>query len=172
MLEESMSWTCVLLLLRWYRQGTLITPHRGKHVIIKRNCCMFVEFITRDASLFDRKKPTSDAEWFWMLTDRDVSSENTSFPEAVSWAMHVCRRGNDLGSVSWSILSVNITDKFLLSQSDARISVTFNICWWKSLTKSFMKCSPAGIWFLVITRGVKSGNLPIGLLIRCNICSW
>ena len=44
--------------------------------------------------------------------------------------------------ISSSILSVFFTDKFALSQSDARISVAYKICQWKSLTKCLMKCPP------------------------------
>ena len=44
--------------------------------------------------------------------------------------------------ISSSILSVFFTDKFALSQSDARISVAYKICQWKSLTKRLMKCPP------------------------------
>ena len=47
-----------------------------------------------------------------------------------------------LGGISSSILSVFFTDKFALSQSDARISVAYKICQWKTLTKRLMKCPP------------------------------
>ena len=47
-----------------------------------------------------------------------------------------------LGGISSSILSVIFTDKFALSQSDARISVAYKISQWKSLTKCLMKCPP------------------------------
>ena len=46
------------------------------------------------------------------------------------------------GGISSSILSVFFTDKFALSQSDARISVAYNSCQWKTLTKRLMKCPP------------------------------
>ena len=46
------------------------------------------------------------------------------------------------GGISSSILSVFFTDKFALSQSDARISVAYKICQWKTLTKCLMKCPP------------------------------
>ena len=46
------------------------------------------------------------------------------------------------GGISWSVLSVFFTDKFALSQSDARISVAYNSCQWKTLTKRLMKCPP------------------------------
>ena len=39
-------------------------------------------------------------------------------------------------------LSLFVTDKFALSQSDARISVAYKICQWKTLTKHLMKCPP------------------------------
>ena len=48
----------------------------------------------------------------------------------------------DQGGISSSILSVIFTDKFALSQSDARISVAYKISQWKSLTKCLMKCPP------------------------------
>ena len=44
-----------------------------------------------------------------------------------------------LGGISSSVLSVFFTDKFALSQSDARISVAYNSCQWLT---SFMKCCP------------------------------
>ena len=47
-----------------------------------------------------------------------------------------------LGGISSSVLSVFFTDKFALSQSDARISVAYNSCQWKTLTKHLMKCPP------------------------------
>ena len=47
-----------------------------------------------------------------------------------------------LGGISSSVLSVFFTDKFALSQSDARISVAYNSCQWKTLTKRLMKCPP------------------------------
>ena len=47
------------------------------------------------------------------------------------------------GGISSSVLSVFFTDKFALSQSDARISVAYKICQWKTLTKHLMKC-PTG----------------------------
>ena len=50
--------------------------------------------------------------------------------------------GSVPGGISSSILSVFFTDKFALSQSDARISVAYKICQWKSLTKRLMKCPP------------------------------
>ena len=46
------------------------------------------------------------------------------------------------GGISSSVLSVLFTDKFALSQSDARISVAYNSCHWKTLTKRLMKCPP------------------------------
>ena len=46
------------------------------------------------------------------------------------------------GGISSSVLSVFFTDKFALSQSDARISVAYNSCQWKTLTKRLMKCPP------------------------------
>ena len=46
------------------------------------------------------------------------------------------------GSISLSVLSVFLTDKFALSQSDARISVAYNSCQWLT---SFMKRCPGGI---------------------------
>ena len=46
------------------------------------------------------------------------------------------------GGISSSVLSVFFTDKFALSQSDARISVAYNSCQWKTLTKCLMKCPP------------------------------
>ena len=46
------------------------------------------------------------------------------------------------GGISSSVLSVFFTDKFALSQSDARISVAYKICQWKTLTKRLMKCAP------------------------------
>ena len=39
--------------------------------------------------------------------------------------------GFHLGGISSSVLSVFFTDKFALSQSDARISVAYKICQWK-----------------------------------------
>ena len=48
----------------------------------------------------------------------------------------------DQGGISLSVLSVFFTDKFALSQSDARISVAYNLCQWKALTKRLMKCPP------------------------------
>ena len=39
------------------------------------------------------------------------------------------------------------TDKFALSQSDARISVAYKICQWKTLTKHLMKCPPDAMRF-------------------------
>ena len=48
------------------------------------------------------------------------------------------------GGISSSVLSVFFTDKFALSQSDARISVAYKICQWKTLTKRLMKCPPGG----------------------------
>ena len=59
--------------------------------------------------------------------------------------MKCCRRqANEQGGISSSVLSVFFTDKFALSQSDARISVAYNICQWKTLTKRLMKlkCPP------------------------------
>ena len=50
-----------------------------------------------------------------------------------------------LGGISWSVLSVLFTDKFALSQSDARISVAYNSCQWKTLTKRLMKCPPGSM---------------------------
>ena len=47
------------------------------------------------------------------------------------------------GGISSSVLSVFFTDKFALSQSDARISVAYKICQWKTLTKHLMKYPPA-----------------------------
>ena len=47
-----------------------------------------------------------------------------------------------LGGISSSVLSVFFTDKFALSQSNARISVAYNSCQWKTLTKRLMKCPP------------------------------
>ena len=54
-----------------------------------------------------------------------------------------------LGGFSSSVLSVFFTDKFALSQSDARISVAYNSCQWKTLTKRLMKCPPdgGGSWY-------------------------
>ena len=49
------------------------------------------------------------------------------------------------GGISSSVLSVFFTDKFALSQSDARISVAYNSCRWKTLTKRLMKCPPGRI---------------------------
>ena len=46
------------------------------------------------------------------------------------------------GGISSSVLSVFFTDKFALSQSDAMISVAYNSCQWKTLTKRLMKCPP------------------------------
>ena len=46
------------------------------------------------------------------------------------------------GGISSSVLSVFFTDKFALSQSDARISVAYKICQWKTLTKHLMKYPP------------------------------
>ena len=46
------------------------------------------------------------------------------------------------GGISSSVLSVFFTDKFALSQTDARISVAYNSCQWKTLTKRLMKCPP------------------------------
>ena len=46
------------------------------------------------------------------------------------------------GGISSSVLSVFFTDKFALSQSDARISVAYNSCQWKALTNRLMKCPP------------------------------
>ena len=69
--------------------------------------------------------------------------------------MSACMRVTDLdnssrsgggGGISSSILSVKITDKFALSQSDARISVAYKISQWKSLTKCLMKCPPDVQW--------------------------
>ena len=50
--------------------------------------------------------------------------------------------GKVQGGVSSSVLSVFFTDKFALSQSDARISVAYKICQWKTLTKHLIKCPP------------------------------
>ena len=61
-----------------------------------------------------------------------------------SWAeAEVKNKNSDLGGISSSVLSVFFTDKFALSQSDARISVAYKICQWKTLTKHLMKCPPA-----------------------------
>ena len=46
------------------------------------------------------------------------------------------------GGISSSILSVFFTDKFALSQSDARISVAYKFSQWKALTKCLMKHPP------------------------------
>ena len=59
------------------------------------------------------------------------------------WGMiHISRNEIALGGISSSVLSVFFTDKFALSQSDARISVAYNSCQWKTLTKRLMKCPP------------------------------
>ena len=60
---------------------------------------------------------------------------------------------SEQGGISSSILSVFFTDKFALSQSDARISVAYKISQWKSLTKRLMKCPPG--LFIVIQTGLK-----------------
>ena len=57
-----------------------------------------------------------------------------------------------LGSISSSVLSVFFTDKFALSQSDARISVAYNSCQW--LTR-FMKCCPG----FLLYQGKKQRNI-------------
>ena len=49
--------------------------------------------------------------------------------------------------ISSSVLSVFFTDKFALSQSDARISVAYKICQWKTLTKTLDEMPPC--WRLV-----------------------
>ena len=48
----------------------------------------------------------------------------------------------NLGGISSSVLSVFFTDKFALSQSDARISVAYKICQWKILTKTLDEMPP------------------------------
>ena len=48
----------------------------------------------------------------------------------------------DQGGISSSVLSVFFTDKFALSQLDARISVAYNSCQWKTLTKRLMPPRP------------------------------
>ena len=50
-----------------------------------------------------------------------------------------------LEGISSSVLSVFFTDKFALSQSDARISVAYNSWQWKTLTKRLMKCPPRAL---------------------------
>ena len=54
------------------------------------------------------------------------------------------------GGISSSVLSVFFTDKFALSQSDARISVAYNSCQWKTLTKHLMKCPPGLVYNITI----------------------
>ena len=64
------------------------------------------------------------------------------------WSISVCASPNiNRGGISSSILSVFFTDKFALSQSDARISVAYNSCQWKTLTKCLMKFPSGPICF-------------------------
>ena len=56
------------------------------------------------------------------------------------------------GGISSSVLSVFFTDKFALSQSDARLSVAYNSCQWKTLTKHLMKCPPDLITLIGVPR--------------------
>ena len=66
------------------------------------------------------------------------------FKESSNWmrASYNVSPRHRRGGISSSILSVIFTDKFALSQSDARISVAYKISPWKSLTKCLMKCPP------------------------------
>ena len=66
--------------------------------------------------------------WFWSWSGLCTRSMGLPF---------LC-----LGGISSSVLSLFFTDKFALSQSDARISVAYNSCQWKTLTKRLMKCPP------------------------------
>ena len=77
-----------------------------------------------------------------------IESHNFSrSPDAIftcTWCVKACTWNCMIfqGGISSSILSVIFTDKFALSQSDARISVAYKISQWKSLTKCLMKCPP------------------------------
>ena len=69
------------------------------------------------------------------------------------------------GGISSSVLSVFCTDKFALSQSDARISVAYNSCQWKTLTKCLMKCPQDHYQLvqpLIRTNTCMVGNCPGG----------
>ena len=83
----------------------------------------------------------------------DISIETLDFVFLIfliawpSCSSHLCTSQHLvlLGGISPSVLSVFFTDKFALSQSDARISVAYNSCQWKTLTKRLMKSPPPPI---------------------------
>ena len=57
--------------------------------------------------------------------------------------------GLDLGTSGGRFMKyvdMIFSDEIDLIQSDARILVAYNICQWKSLTKSFMKWSPVAFY--------------------------
>ena len=82
---------------------------------------------------------------FWGILGWTMVSSSKNVQTILAYAIHklkILRLSADLGGISSSILSVIFTDKFALSQSDARISVAYKIRQWKSLTKCLMKCPP------------------------------
>ena len=58
---------------------------------------------------------------------RRVRTLRHSFPTSVTKRFR-CLDRQPLGGISSSVLSVFFTDKFALSQSDARISVAYDSC--------------------------------------------
>ena len=94
------------------------------------------------------KKPTSllaksreKSQWLkWSdITNRQPYSGGEAYESVITLCFCHPRRS---GGHFIKHLSVFFTDKFALSQSDARISVAYKICQWKSLTKCLMKCPP------------------------------